>query len=396
MVVGAGFAGLAAADALVRGGAAVDVLEARDRVGGRVWSVPFAGAVAERGAEFILPHDSTVIATAERLGLRLVRKGTLYGAREPRGLESAVSGADVAAAMARIGAARISVGGGATVPWTLRGYKLNPGVREAIIARLEVSCAYGVYDLDAGALSEGAASFGEFDTWSIEGGNDRIARELAARLGDAVHLSAPVTRVSWSDHQVRVTADGTEWVGDAAVIAVPASVSDSISFDPPLPPGKAAVRYGQAAKLFVALRTPAPPSQVLSVPDRFWCYTQLGRDGQPVPFVAAFAGSPCALHALAVDSGPDRWLEALARVRPDLGLDLTSVLLSTWADDPWVRGAYSARSAASPMDTEALVRPVGVLYFAGEHTADAWHGLMEGALRSGSRAAQQLLQTTSR
>jgi monoamine oxidase len=396
VVVGAGFAGLAAADALVRGGAAVDVLEARDRVGGRVWSVPFAGAVAERGAEFILPHDSTAIATAERLGLRLVRKGTLYGAREPRGLESAVSGADVAAAMARIGAARISVGGGATVPCTLRGYKLDPGVREAIIARLEVSCAYGIDDLDAGALSEGAAAFGQFDTWSIEGGNDRIARELATRLGDAVHLSAPVTRVSWTDHQVRVTADGTEWVADAAVIAVPASVSDAISFDPPLPPGKAAVRYGQAAKLFVALRTPAPPSQVLSVPDRFWCYTQLGRDGQPVPFVAAFAGSPSALQALAVDSGPDRWLEALARVRPDLGLDPTTVLLSSWADDPWVRGAYSARSATSPMDTKALTRPVGVLYFAGEHTAGAWHGLMEGALRSGSRAAQQLLQTRSR
>jgi len=48
------------------------------------------------------------------------------------------------------------------------------------------------------------------------------------------------------------------------------------------------------------------------------------------------------------------------------------------------------------MDTKALTRPVGVLYFAGEHTAGAWHGLMEGALRSGSRAAQQLLQTRSR
>ena len=61
------------------------MLEARDRVGGRVWSVPFAGAVVERGAEFILPHDKTVIATADRLGLALVRKGTLYGNREPRG-----------------------------------------------------------------------------------------------------------------------------------------------------------------------------------------------------------------------------------------------------------------------------------------------------------------------
>jgi monoamine oxidase len=84
IVVGAGFAGLAAADELRRGGAEVQVLEARDRVGGRVWSVPFAGAIVERGAEFVLPGNETLINTVERLGLRLVRKGTLYGNREPR------------------------------------------------------------------------------------------------------------------------------------------------------------------------------------------------------------------------------------------------------------------------------------------------------------------------
>ena len=88
IVVGAWFAGLAAAEALVRAGADVEVLEARDRVGGRVWSVPFAGAVVERGAEFILPANETVTATAKRLGLPLVRKGTLYGRREPRGPRS--------------------------------------------------------------------------------------------------------------------------------------------------------------------------------------------------------------------------------------------------------------------------------------------------------------------
>ncbi len=72
------------------------------------------------------------------------------------------------------------------------------------------------------------------------------------------------------------------------------------------------------------------------------------------------------------------------------------VLLSTWADDPWVRGAYSAQSATSRLDAETLARPVGPLSFAGEHTAGAWHGLMEGALRSGERAAQELLQTALR
>ena len=102
IVVGAGFAGLAAADALARAGAEVEVVEARNRVGGRVWSVPFAGAVVERGAEFILPHDKTVMAAADRLGLALVRKGTLYGNRDPRRGDRVVSAAAVMDAVARI------------------------------------------------------------------------------------------------------------------------------------------------------------------------------------------------------------------------------------------------------------------------------------------------------
>lgn len=395
IVVGAGFAGLAAAEALARAGVEVEVLEARDRVGGRVWSVPFAGAVVERGAEFILPHDKTVIATADRLGLRLVRKGTRYGNREPRGGEH-VTRSQVSAALRRIGSEPPAAGDG-TLAGALGAYGLEPGVVEAIRARIEVSCGYPADDLDAGALSEGAASFGDFDTFTVEGGNDRLARELAAGLGGEVRMSAPVSAVAWSsEREVRVRAGTREWAADAAVIAVPAAVLDAIAFEPPLPRAKAAVRYGQAAKLFVRLRAPSPPSEVLSVPERYWCYTQLGPDGDPAPFLAAFAGSPRALEALDVESGPERWLAALGRLRPDLELDFDTVMLSTWADDSWARGAYSARSATSPIDTEALRRPVGPLYFAGEHTAGAWHGLMEGALRSGARAAQELLQTALR
>jgi monoamine oxidase len=392
IVVGAGFAGLAAADELVRAGGEVEVFESRDRVGGRVWSVPFAGATVERGAEFILPHDHTVIATAERLGLTLVRKGTLYGNRDPRGGRP-VSRAQVLSAVERLGSEQHT---GTLADTLARDGELDPGVAEVIGARLEVSCAYPAGDLAAAVLTEGAGAFGDFDTFTVAGGNDRIGRELARRLGDAVHLCAPVSAVAWHDRGVSVVAGGVEAVADAAVIAVPASVLGQVAFDPPLPADKSAVRYGQAAKLFVALRTAAPPSQVLSVPDRFWCYTQLGYDGEPLPFVAAFAGSPGALEALAVDAGPDRWLEVLARVRPDLDLDGRTVLLSTWADDRWVRGAYSASSASVPLDKDSLRRPVGPLVFAGEHTAGSWHGLMEGALRSGARAAQQLLQTAPR
>ena len=85
-VIGAGFAGLAAADGLRAGGAEVTVLEARDRVGGRVWSVPFGeGAVVERGAEFILPGYDSMNALAARFGISPVLKATLFGRRVPIG-----------------------------------------------------------------------------------------------------------------------------------------------------------------------------------------------------------------------------------------------------------------------------------------------------------------------
>ena len=80
-----------------------------------------------------------------------------------------------------------------------------------------------------------------------------------------------------------------------------------------------------------------------------------------------------------------------AALRPELELDGAAPLLSTWRDDPWAQGAYSARSHASPPDADELARPVKSLAFAGEHTAGDWHGLMEGALRSGKRAAADVL-----
>jgi monoamine oxidase len=397
IVVGAGFAGLAAADELWLAGVDVEVFEARDRVGGRVWSVPFAGATAERGAEFILPHDTELTELARRLELRLVRKGTLYGNREPRGGE-AVSGDEIAAAMEQLAA--LPEIQGENVYGALSRAGCASGVADAIAARLEVSCAYGADDLDASVLREGAGAFGDFHTHTVRGGNDRIARRLAEPLADAVHLSAPVRWIRWTQREMKVHTDDADARADAVVVAVPASVVEEIKFEPPLGEQKVnahrAVRYGQAAKLFVPLRAPAPPSQILSVPGRWWCYTQLGAEGEPLPFVAAFAGSSGAIEALDLGNGPGQWVDDLARLRPDLELDADGAMISTWDQDPWVRGAYSARSASSSIENPELSRPVGRVAFAGEHTAGRWHGLMEGALRSGRRAARELLGTLTR
>ena len=99
--------------------------------------------------------------------------------------------------------------------------------------------------------------------------------------------------------------------------------------------------------------------------------------------MSCFAGSPRALERLDVASGPERWLDSLAKLRPELDLDRAGAVLSTWADDPWVRGAYSTSppTALAAASEQAL----GPLAFAGEHLGGEFAALMEGAIRSGRR-----------
>jgi monoamine oxidase len=381
VVVGAGFAGLAAAEALADGGAEVTVFEARDRVGGRVHSRRLAnGADVELGAEFVLPGYEVLRETAARLGLELYEKGVLYGDREPRG-GPPVTREELVAADAAL---REPVTG--SIADALERLVPSPGARAAVAARLTVSTAYELDDQDAAVLAEGAARLGGFPSHGVAGGNDRIASALAEQLGGAVRTSVAVTRVAWSEGGVKVRAGSDEVTADACVIATPAPHALELEWDPPLPDWKrdalAAVRYGQAAKLFLPLAAPAPPSQTLSVPLRFWTWTQ-----HETRVASSFAGSPRALEFLEVDRGPEKWAEAVRSLRPDLAYAGAPPILSTWHDDEWARGAYSARTLSSPLDDEALARPVGVVAFAGEHTAGRWHGLMEGALRSGLRAA---------
>lgn len=395
VVIGAGFAGLAAAEALATGGAEVIVLEARDRVGGRVWSRELpSGDVVELGAEFILPGDRVIRELAARLGLELFAKGTTYGDREPRGgigvsRSELLAGYEAVAAAAGVG----RLGGGSVVD-ALERLTMTAGAREAIRARVEVSTACGADDQAASVLAEAGCGIGDFATHSIAGGNQRVATALAARLGDAVRLRSAVEQIAWSDEGVRVRAAGNEVEADAAVIAVPASVIDRITFDPLLPPIKAqalsSVRYGDAAKLFLPLDHDVQASATLSVPDRFWTFTQHRPDGAPLRVAGSFAGSSIAMARLDVASGPDRWIDAVQRLRPDLPIRPDEAVLSTWADDPWIRAAYSARSRTSPMDDAALAAPVGPLHFAGEHTAGPRHALMDGALDSGLRAAAEV------
>jgi monoamine oxidase len=389
-VIGAGLAGLAAADALQRAGADVIVLEARDRVGGRVWSQRLGnGAVVEMGAEFILPGNTVVEETARRLGLGLWEKGMAYGRREPRG-GGPVTEDDLRAAAAAIGAALADPEAARGSAAALLDRLDQPdAVREAIRARVEVSAATSAADVGADELA-GLAAFSDAPSAGVAGGNQSLAHGLAEPL--RVHLSTAVTAVVCGDDGVRLRTATGEVSADAVIVAVPAPVVTTLAFEPELPAAfraaLAGLRYGHAAKLFVPLRRPSPTSAVLSVPGRFWTWT--ARAGDAVqPVVHAFAGSPAALASLDVSGGPARWLEAVARLRPDLPLDPGGAVLSTWDGDPWARGAYSVHTPGG--NDPALAAPYGRLVFAGEYTAGPFAALMEGALRSGARAAAQLL-----
>ena len=394
VVVGAGLAGLVAADELARGGVEVVVLEARSRVGGRVWSERLPnGAVIEMGAEYVLPGNTAVRELVDRFGLGLWDKGMHYGWRDPRG-GAGTTHEELAAAVAEAERAlEAGPGRNQSARDFLAALDIPPGAREAILARVEISCA-NTADRVAAADLAGVAHIDREPSPSVAGGNQRLPLALAEVLGDAVRLDSAARAIAWDERGVRLTTDGGEANADVAVVAVPASVLDRIAFDPPLPEplSKALgqVEYGHAAKLFVPLASAAPPSAVMNVGDRYWCWTATGGGDEPQPVVSAFAGSEPALDALGVDDGPGRWLDSLERLRGDLALDRDGAVLSTWADDPWVRAAYS--TSPPPEVAAAVERPVGPLAFAGEHTAGEHAALMEGAIRSGRRAARSLLR----
>src|SRR5690349_16391467 len=152
IVVGAGFAGLAAADALARGGHDVVVLEATDRVGGRVWSQRLEnGSIIERGAEWVLPGYETMRELAARFGLAFREKGALYGDRDPRD-GPPVTRDELLAAVAQLRVAR-----GASLAEAIDTLPATEGARAAIAARLAISTAHELDDQPASILADGAA-----------------------------------------------------------------------------------------------------------------------------------------------------------------------------------------------------------------------------------------------
>jgi monoamine oxidase len=426
LVAGAGLAGLAAARSLEARGAEVTVVEARDRVGGRVWTqrAPFKHRQhAEVGADLIDADQHAIVALAHDLGLTLTpilkRSFGYYGADE-RGrvrvqplarsfrqmwkpLESLVADYRLAeqrwdGAIARR-LARQSVAGwlearGAE-PSVLRRFR---ALRGLFLADPEDLSLLALVDFfAAGALGSGG-------TLRVREGNDRLATDVARRLRSAVRLRTVLRKVKDAggritaslEHRARVD----QFEADYLVMALPASTLRDVEFEAKLSPRQrdafAHLRFGPATRVFVQFarrfwRRPARPLAFGS--DQPFGAVWDANEQQPGPagILGVLAGGRASqeLKAILATDGLAGFTARLAWLgRPAPVLASTTV---AWDEDPWARGGYAFFDPAfDPLWRDWLARPAGRIVFAGEHTSNRWQGYMNGAVESGERAAAEI------
>jgi monoamine oxidase len=272
----------------------------------------------------------------------------------------------------------------------------SPAALAAFLSRVTVTNGIGEDRLSAASVAGIASDLQWRPTWRVAGGAQQLAAGLAARLGSAVHLRTPVASIEHDEDGVRVRTDDSEVTADAVIAALPMAVLRELPFSPELPGylRSAWRRAGLAhnAKLHLPLTAPAAISAVQSVPGRYWTWTATDGSGQVQPVLHAFAGTEEGLAALKVSDGPATWAQNVSALRPELAVSADRALLTTWNDDPWTGESYTARTIDKVAgDDQLIAAPVGRVHFAGEHTAGSRAGLMEGALRSGVRAADEVL-----
>lgn len=402
LVVGAGLSGLVVAHDRAAAGDDVVIVEARDRVGGRLWSVHgalAAGQFAELGAETIYACQESVLALVRRLGLDAVACGYF----DPTAPSMLYSG------RALDEQERREITG-----WLLRAYRdTAPEPFENLEAwsnRLRAPrsvvaflTAYAQYTPVTSLRHADAREFArqlthESDSYRIVGGNDLLAKRLAEGLD--VRPGQRVRVVDWSGDRVAVETDTETLVADRVVVTVPGPLVAGLGFWPPLPPAKVSalseLTYGTAAKVVVQYADRDTVSSAVG-PGWFtddvppWLVEQSVHQPGDAVLISSLLGGDAEPPEIGADvySAFDRSISALVG-RPVARLGQVS--------HSWTRDEFSRAIVRAPLgDQRARILPevqrplANLVFFAGEHTDDReGPGGLEGATRSGLRVAAEL------
>lgn len=404
-VLGAGIAGATAANRLAENGVDVTVFEARDRVGGRMWServqVNGQDYIIERGAEWVLDGYDEMHALIEKCGLTLVDTGMSYYVRTPADMPEVTTDDIIRAGRAAVELTK-TLEGNPSAEDVLSKLDLPADLVEAMRSRIEISSNASAGELTAAVL-EHAASMEPKPSYRIGGGNQQLPQRLLEPLGDAVRLGEAVLSVlNEGSAGVSILTDRGSYEFDYVIVALPlAIIRDAAAVKLPSNPARenalSGIVQGDAAKLHLLLNESVAPSAVMSVRDRYWTWTALDQSGTVPPVLNAFMGSKDAIQRANLESHPERWGHAVKALRPDLKTEGDLVITTLWPQDPFTRGGYSAHSpAVTEDDIRELEEPIGAVYWAGEYTEPVYTGLMEGAIRSAQRAVDRIVERAGR
>jgi monoamine oxidase len=430
IVVGAGFSGLAAAYELSRVGYEVTVVEARNRVGGRVLSfsdlVP--GKVVEGGGELIGSNHPTWMGYGKQFKLEFLdvteeedfEFPIMINGKRLSGEESEALWEELEETFNTIVADAAKVD--ADRPWTSPNAEaLDKRTLADWIAALDATplgtqAMRAMMMADNGVVPEWQSYLGnlamvkggglekywtESEVYRCKGGNQQLATRLAAAIGTGrIMTRTPVSAIAVTDKGVRVTLTGGKVLeAEHAILAVPPSVWNRIAIDPALPP-TLAPQMGTSVKCLLALKTPfwrraeLAPDMLSDGPVNMTWHATDGQEGVEVggEAVVAFSSGPSADACREWGARRiDTYLGELQKVYRGIRGNYVRARFMDWPGDRWTMGGYSF-PAPGQVTTQGstLYDGIGRLHFAGEHTSYAFVGFMEGALNSGASLARRI------